>query len=198
MVLLAFAVIPPILGMTARALHPGLPNHELALPTLFMLDLPLLLGALGLAAVVSAEISSADAILFMLSTSLSRDLYRGFVNPDATDGQTLRVARLAAVAGGTAGVALAIVAPTVIDALKFFYIVLSVSLFVPVIAGLYVRRVGTPEALAAIAAGVVSLLTIQLVTEGHGWAGMTPALLALLAALTACGTVAIVRTPSVH
>jgi solute:Na+ symporter, SSS family len=198
LVLLGFSIVPPLLGITARALHPGLPNHELALPTLFMLDLPPLIGALGLAAVVSAEISSADAILFMLSTSLSRDLYGRFWNPTATDGQTLRVARLAAVAGGTAGVALAVVAPTVIDALKFFYTVLSVSLFVPVVAGLYVRRVGTPEALAAIAAGIVSLLTVQLVTEGHGWAGMTPALLALLMALAACATAAIVRTSSVH
>jgi SSS family solute:Na+ symporter len=193
LVLLAFSIVPPLLGITARALHPGLPNHELALPTLFMLDLPPLIGALGLAAVVSAEISSADAILFMLSTSLSRDLYRRFVNPGATDAQALRVARLAAVAGGTAGVALAIAAPTVIDALKFFYTVLSVSLFVPVVAGLYLRRVGTPEAMAAIAAGVVSLLTLQLVTEGRGWAGMAPALLALLMALATCAVVAALR-----
>ena len=34
------------------------------------------LGGLGLAALFAAELSSADAILFMLSTSLSRDLYQ--------------------------------------------------------------------------------------------------------------------------
>jgi SSS family solute:Na+ symporter len=193
LVLLAFSVVPPLLGIAARALHPGLPNHELALPTVLMKDMPALLGTLGLAAVVSAELSSADAILFMLATSLSQDLYRRFVSPRASDGQVLRVARWAAVAGGTAGVALAIVSPSVIDALSLFYTVLSVSLFVPVVAGLYVRRVETTEAAAAIAAGVATLLAAQLATGGRGWAGLTPALLGLLAAITACAGVAVLR-----
>ena len=188
-VLLLFAFLPPLLGNAARALHPGLVNHELALPTVLMQDMPTLLGTLGLAAVVSAEISTADAILFMLATSLSQDLYRRFVNPGASDAQVLKVARWAAVAGGTAGVVLAIVSPSVIDALSLFYTVLSVSLFVPVVAGLYVRRVGTPEATAAIAAGVATLLAAQLATGGRGWAGLTPALLGLLAAIAACALV---------
>ena len=37
--------------------------------------LPPAVGALALAAVFSAEISTADAVLFMLATSGSRDLY---------------------------------------------------------------------------------------------------------------------------
>jgi solute:Na+ symporter, SSS family len=192
-VLLAFSFVPPLLGMAARALHPGLANPELALPTLFMNDLPALLGALGLAAVVSAELSSADAILFMLSTSLSQDLYRRLVDPGASDRQVLRVARGAALVGGASGVGLAIVSPTVIGALSFFYTLLSVSLFVPVVGGLYLRRIGTPEALAAIGAGLSALLALQLGTGGRGWAGLTPALLALLAAMAASGLVALRR-----
>ena len=153
--LLLFAFVPVILGMVARALHPDLPNHELALPTLLVRDLPPVVGALGLAAVFSTEVNTADAILFMLSTSLSQDLYRGYVKPEATDDEVLRVARMAAVAGGTLGVLLAVVSPSVIGALSIFYTLLGVCLFVPMIAGLYVRRAGAPEALAAIAGGVV-------------------------------------------
>jgi len=104
-VLLLFAAIPAVLGIVARGLHPGLANHELALPTLLMSDLPPLVGALALAAVFSTEVNTADAILFILSTSLSQDLYKRFLNPGASDRQVLRVARSAAVAGGVAGVA---------------------------------------------------------------------------------------------
>lgn len=196
LVLLGFSVVPPLLGIAARAMHPGLANHELALPTVLMKDMPALLGTLGLAAVVSAEISSADAILFMLSTSLSQDLYHRFVNPGASDRQVLRVARWAAVAGGTAGVALAIVSPSVIGVLSLFYTVLSVSLFVPVVAGLYVRRVATPEAAAAIGVGVSALLATQLATGGRGWGLLTPALLGLLAAVAACAIVRLSRRDS--
>jgi SSS family solute:Na+ symporter len=193
LLLLAFAFVPPLLGMAARALHPNLANHELALPMLFMHDLPPLLGTLGLAAVVSAEISSADAILFMLSTSLSQDLYRRFVNPAASDRRVLQVARAAALLGGTLGVALAIVSPSVIGVLSFFYTVLSVSLFVPVVAGLYVRRAGTHEAVAAIASGIAALLAARLGTGAHGLLGLQPAFLGLLASALGFGAVRLWR-----
>ena len=50
----------------------------------------------GLAAVFSAEVSAADAVLFMLSTSLTQALYKRFVNPAASDRQVLTIARGAA------------------------------------------------------------------------------------------------------
>ena len=56
--LLAFALVPPLLGLSALALHPGLSNRELALPTLLIHDVPFWVGGLGLAAVFSAEVSA--------------------------------------------------------------------------------------------------------------------------------------------
>lgn len=157
-----FAFIPVLLGMAARVLHPDVGSPNLVLPTVLVESLPLWLGALALAAVFSAEVSTCDAILFMLSTSLSQDLYRRFVHPEATDRQVLQVARGAAVAGSAIGVALAVQLPTVIGALSIFYTLLGVSLFVPVVAGLYVKRAGAPEALAAIAGGVSFVLAMQM------------------------------------
>ncbi len=190
--LLVFAAVPPLLGMAARIYAPELTNRELALPAILTEGLPPWLGGLGLAAVFSAEVSSADAILFMLATSLSRDLYRRFVRPDADDGQVLRVARLAAVAGGALGVALAILLPSVIGALTIFYAVLSVSLFVPVVAGLTTRRPGTPEALAAIAVGTAALVTARLagLPDDRLFNAVT---LALLASALAFGVTAVRR-----
>lgn len=160
--LLLFAAVPPLLGIIARVYAPDLPHHELALPTVLTDALPPALGMLALAAVFSAEISSADAILFMLATSLSKDLYRRFLRPDAGDREVLRVARIAALVGGGFGVGLAIVLPSVIGSLTVFYSLLSVSLFVPVIAGLHTARAGVPEALAAILGGVCVTAALRL------------------------------------
>jgi SSS family solute:Na+ symporter len=194
LLLMVFALVPVILGMASRVLHPDLARREMALPTLLVQDLPPLIGALGLVAIFSTEVNTADAILFMLSTSLSRDLYRRFVNPGASDAAVLKVARGAAVAGGTLGVGLAVLlSPTVIDALSIFYVVLGVCLFVPVLGGLYVKRVGTPEALAAIAAGVAVLLAVYLATGGRGFGVVSPALAGLGAGTLACTLVAIGR-----
>ena len=192
-VLLLFAAGPPLLGMIARAVHPGLDNQDLALPVLLMMTVPPMVGALGLAALFSAEVSSADVILFMLATSLSRDLYKRFVRPEAGSAEVLRVARYAAVAGGVLGTALAVAAESIAAVLAFFYTLLSVSLFVPVIAGLYWRRAGAAEALTAMAGGVALATLVQLASGGAGFAGLTPAMWGLAGAACACGGGAIFR-----
>ena len=59
--------------------------------------------ALALAAVFSAEMSAADAVLFMLATSGARDFYRAIFKPAASDAEVLRVARVVALAGAALG-----------------------------------------------------------------------------------------------
>jgi solute:Na+ symporter, SSS family len=97
--LAAFAFVPALFGMAMRAVEPGLANPELALPRLTTDVLPPWVGGLALAALFAAEISTADAVLFMLATSLSRDLFQAVLRPGATDAELLRVGRLAAAGG---------------------------------------------------------------------------------------------------
>jgi solute:Na+ symporter, SSS family len=160
--LLLFAFVPVLMGMAARLLMPGITDPNAVLPALLMYALPAWLGALALAAVFSTEVDTCDAILFMLSTSASKDLYKRFLNPQADDRQLLRVGRLAAVGGGAAGIVLSIWLDTVIGALTIFYSLLVVTLFVPVVGGLYVRRAREADALAAVAAGVLTLLVLRI------------------------------------
>jgi len=194
-VLLAYAIVPVLLGMIARVLHPGLPSldRDLALPMLLVHDLPPAVGMLTLGALFSAEMSAADAALFMLTTSLCQDLYRRFLNPQASDRRLLTVSRWTTVAAGALGVAIAVVVPSVSDTLLIFYTLLSVSLFVPILAGLYVRRAGPPEALAAIGTGVLLVAAIRF---GHGsgpLGGLPPAAWGLIGAALAALLVGLVR-----
>jgi SSS family solute:Na+ symporter len=197
-----FACIPVFFGVAARAAQLEIANPNLVLPTVLATQLPVWVGALALAAVFSAEVSTCDAILFMLSTSLSKDLYHRFVNPAADDRRLLLVARLAALAGGAGGVVLAIQLETVIAALGVFYSLLGVSLFVPVVFGLITTRAGATEAFASIAAGIGTLLVVQVSTDGRGVGIMNPNLFGLTAAaiayLAVMGVRRRVTTGSVH
>ena len=191
--LAAFAFVPPLFGMAARAIHPGITDPNLVLPTLLVEQLSPALGALALAAVFSAEVNTCDALLFMLSTSLSQDLYKRFLRPQATDAQLLRVARWAAFAGGVGGVLFALRLATVIDALKIFYSLLGVTLLVPVIGGLYVRRAGSVEALVSMAAGIATLLVVRFAfVARYPW--MDPTAAGLVAAAIAFGITLLIRT----
>jgi SSS family solute:Na+ symporter len=60
-----------------------------------------------------------------------------------------------------------------------------VSLFVPILAGLYSPRTSAAGALAAIGAGVGAMLAITTATAGAGFGLLTPSLGGLLAATTA-------------
>ena len=119
----------------------------------------------------------------MLTTSLSQDLYKRFANPRATDQQIFRVARWTTLLSGTLATTIAIVSASIISALTIFYTLLGVTLFVPIVAGLFARRTSTFGALASIAAGVCAMLIVEAATEGRGWGWVTPALAGLTAAI---------------
>ena len=72
-------------GHDRAAAVPDLESPQLALPTLLLHGVPPAVGGIGLAAVFSAELSAADAVLFMLTTSLSQDFYKRFVNRRRSD-----------------------------------------------------------------------------------------------------------------
>ena len=132
--LLIFACVPVVLGMSARLLLPDMTDAPIqqVLPALLASYMPPMVGALALAAVFSAEISSADAVLYMLSTSGARDIYRGVFKPDATDAQLLKAARIIAVIGGIGGFILVFYYESIYQGLGAFYSVVGGTLLAPV------------------------------------------------------------------
>jgi solute:Na+ symporter, SSS family len=192
--LLLFAIVPVTLGMVARIHHPGLPSADLALPVLLGSDLPPLVGALTVASVFAAEVSAADAVMFMLSTSLSQDLYRRFMAPAADDARLVQIARWSAGVAAAAGLGMALVLPTVVDALKIFYSVLTVALFVPVVGGLLWARPTSAEALSSMAIGLSAMLVSYLAGGGQGIADIPPVVAGLLGAAIGFGGAAAMRS----
>ncbi len=179
--LLLFAFAPPILGVIAHSHFPDLANREMALPMVMTKLMPEWLGLLTLAAVFSAEVSASDAILFMLSSSLSVDLYKTFLRPEAPDRDLLRVSRWTAVLGASLGVLFAIVLPSIISALQIFYTLMAAALAAPLIVGLYSRKPGARRALIAVAASVSITAVIHFATGGAGLWILPPSAIGILA-----------------
>jgi SSS family solute:Na+ symporter len=169
-----FAFVPPVLGICAFAALPHLANPELALPAAMKTLLPKWLGVWTLASIFSAELSATDAILFMLSTSLAVDLYKTFLNPTVSQQKLLVVSRITSAGAGVLGILLAAVLPSIIAAVSIFYGLIAVSLFVPVLAGLYSRRVLSSAAISSILSAIAAtILTIRL-THNQGIGVFSP------------------------
>ena len=173
--LLAYAVLPVLLGMAARVHFPELADPGSALVRLFTEIAPLWLGALMLAAILSAEVSSADAVLFMIATSLSRDVLEPLFRGKLTDRERLALARRSALGAGALSILLANWFQSILSALSFFYSLLTLTLFVPLVAGLFWRRPGQSAALVAIASSLGAAGLALLAGGGaEGWLPPVP------------------------
>jgi solute:Na+ symporter, SSS family len=189
-----FAIVPAVLGLCALAAYPYLSNPELALPTVMMKLLPKWMGIWALASIFSAELSATDAILFMLSTSLAVDLYKTFLNPQVSDRKLLLVSRVTGVVAGVTGIVIAELLSSIVAAVSIFYGLLAVSLFVPVIAGLYWKRVNSQAVLAGIFGALAATLLISRYTRGQGLWVLSPQAIGIITACLIVGLVSLRRT----
>jgi solute:Na+ symporter, SSS family len=175
-----FAFVPPVLGLCAFAALPHLANPELALPAAMKFLLPKWLGVWTLASIFSAELSATDAILFMLSTSLAVDLYKTFFRPTISPKELLEASRIACAGAGVVGILLATVLPSIIAAVSIFYGLIAVSLLVPVLAGLYSKRVLSSAAVGSILSAIATTLFVMRVTGGRGFGIFSPQAIGIL------------------
>lgn len=167
-VMLLFSVIPVILGMAAYAIAPDLPQRDLALPYVMKECMPFWASALALAAIFSAEISAADAVLYMITTSFTKDLYKSFINPTVSDEKLIKGGRIVTVLAGIIGIGLAIVLPNVISALSIFYSLMSVSITAPLLFGLFTKKSSAFSAIFAAVVGVIVTVGLEFFNGNKG------------------------------
>jgi SSS family solute:Na+ symporter len=78
------------------------------------------------------------------------------------------------VGAGIGGILLAAILPSIIAAVSIFYGLIAVSLFVPVLAGLYSRRVISAAALSSIFAALAATLVTMRLTHGASFGVLSP------------------------
>jgi Na+/proline symporter len=110
-----------ITGVLAALLYPGLADRELAFGTLVTNLLPVGLVGLMIACMVAALISTCDAFMVGAGALCSRNLYRRYLKPKASDAQQLRVGRIASLIVVVASVALALILPSLVAGLKLLW-----------------------------------------------------------------------------
>jgi SSS family solute:Na+ symporter len=98
-VLAAFLAIPLGLGVTwpgmiAHALNPGLPHPDGAYPYLIGQVIPIGLRGVIFAVLFGAIISTVDSLINSTSSLLTLDIYKGLLNPKASDAHLVKFAQV--------------------------------------------------------------------------------------------------------
>ena len=158
---LIFGFLIVFLGISTYVMFPDLANPELALPTAIVELMPFWISALALAAIFSAEVSTADAVLYMIAGAWANDIYKGILNPTVSTEKLLFVSRVVMLIGGIFGILLALKLPDIISSLTIFYTLMSVSLTVPLLFGLFTSVADSRGAILSSAVGILVTLYFQ-------------------------------------
>ena len=126
--------------------------------------LPVLGGAVLLAAAVAIVLSTGNTFLLVPSTNVSRDIYQRFINPDASERQLLTWQRASIVAFGFVGILLLTQFQTVLSMALYAYSLVGASLTPALLAAFLWKRVTAQGGVACITGGLGSIVGLRVLS----------------------------------
>lgn len=180
-----FIFAPYILGLIGIILLPNISDPEMVIPMLAYEFFPGLLAAILLSAIMAAIMSTSDSILMQTGTILSRDVYQGFINKNASQSRVVLVSRLCVLIVGIVGIIIAIYEPPAIFTLVVFASgVLGNSFMVPYIASVYSNKANKVGVNCSMIGGALTNI-IWTVGALDGVTGIHPFLAGLIVSIIA-------------
>ncbi len=184
MILAAVLVIVPV----GKLHFPGLEDADQVFLKVMGSEFPTLIRGVAVAAVLAAVMSTTDALLLACSSAIAHDILGGLLKGRASE-KTMAVIRVgAAWVVGLLALYWALSPPELIS--KFYTAgvgLLSASLFVPTIAGLWWKRANLVGGTAALVAGAATYILAELEVLDLGIAPVVVALAASAIAMLVGG-----------
>ncbi|MFC2637496.1 MAG: sodium:solute symporter [Mitsuokella sp.] len=195
-----YGFIPAILGVTVLALiHMGIfdpaqfadVGSRYALPVLAVHAMPPLICGVLFAGVISATMSSASSDLLGAGSIFANDIYREYINRNASDITVMRVARIVMVLSGLLSLLIALFnTSSIITILMFSFTLRAAGSFFPYVIGLYWKGASEAGTLASLVVGTFVVVYIEHISHGtifglHVGQPILPGLLAALIAFLA-------------
>jgi len=164
-----FALLWIFPGLAARPLYPNLVNPDSAVPTLIQNLIPH--GVLGLIVVglLSSQLSTISGNLNSVATIFTSDIYKNVLRKNATEKQTILVARIVTVLAGVAMILFAYWVPYLGGAVNAYLTVIAIMdmpLFViAVVYGLLWKKVSWQAAISGYVFGAISGIVAQFIYQ---------------------------------
>ena len=146
-----------------------------------MAGLPQWVIALVMAGCVAAALSTAAGLLLVLSTAISHDLMKKIINPDISDKQEIRYARIASFGALAVAAYFGINPPSsfVAKTVAFAFGLAASSFFPTLIMGIFSKKINKEGAIAGMICGIgftmSYIIYFQFLTDSKNyWFGISP------------------------
>ncbi|MBF7084470.1 sodium:solute symporter family protein [Desulfallas sp. Bu1-1] len=186
---LAYLFATTLVGIGGRIIWPDIANPDnLFLQLMSTYAPPVIIGGV-FAAIIAAGMSTADSNLHAISSVLSVDIYKKFINPNATEKQVVWVGRIIILVMGLASLWVSMNWSGMIVPLAFIAMSMGMQLAPPLLAALFWKRASTMGAICGLVSGlVVTYLTLYvwpnpLTIHGGFWGFMVNAAVLVVVSL---------------
>jgi sodium/pantothenate symporter len=151
-----------LIGVLARPVLPGVEIGDKVMPLLTLKVLPPYLAGIVLAAPMAAIMSTVNALLILVSSTVVKDIYLNYIKPTASDAQIKKASFYVTTVIGIAVVLVALRPPDLLIWLNLFAFGGLESVFLwPVIFGLYWKTGNKYGAIASMIIGISSYIYID-------------------------------------
>lgn len=153
-IIAAFYLLAMYLGMITKVVEPTLANRDWALFTLMKKYLPTGFLGLGIAAFLAVFISSVNTMMMVVSATLTKDFYKGIINPKASNKQLLLVGRSLTLVVGLVGLSLALVVRDIV-ALSVTALFMLLVLLPAVMGGFFWKKATAKASFWSVVLGFI-------------------------------------------
>lgn len=148
-----------LIGVLARPILPGIEIGDMVMPTLSMKVLPSYVAGIVLAAPMAAIMSTVDALLILVGSTIVKDIYLNYIKPNAEVAHIKKVSYGVTAIVGILVIVLALRPPDLIVWLNLFSFGGLESVFIwPIIFGLYWSRGNKYGAVTSMVLGMTTYI----------------------------------------
>ena len=143
-------------GVNGIASIQNIEKADQIIPMILQRGLNPFLASIFIAGIVAAGMSTIDGILVTTTGAVTRDIYQKIINKDATDEAVMKLSKVVTVIIGIIVICFGVFQPG-----SIFEINLAIFV-VPILFGIYWKKATAKGAVAAVIAGIISLLLFTL------------------------------------
>ena len=145
-------------GVNGIASIQNIEKADQIVPLILQRGLNPFLASIFIAGIVAAGMSTIDGILVTTTGAVTRDIYQKIINKDATDESVMKLSKVVTVLIGIIVICFGVFQPGSIFEINLFAFSGMAIFVVPILFGIYWKKATAKGAVAAVVAGLITLL----------------------------------------
>ena len=137
----------------ASGLNWGIENHGRIIVYAAFNNLPVILGSVIVASVIAIVVSTADSFLLVASTSIVRDIYQRFIEPNSTPKKIIFLSRVVILVLGVVAYLLSTLDDKFLEVAFYAYTIYGAGITPALLAAFFWKRASTAGGISSILVG---------------------------------------------